>query len=69
MSGHTIVLAVIQYYMHALKSNFNVAYIDKFTLTHERNVHNLMGPGLNLLILFQKLFHNLIQDYGLFYAS
>jgi hypothetical protein len=27
MNGHTIVLAVIQYYMHALKSNFNVAHI------------------------------------------
>ena len=47
--------------MHALKSNFNVAHIDKFTLTPERNVHNLMGPDLDLLFLFQKLFHNPIK--------
>ena len=39
--------------MHALKSNFNISHIDKFTLTPERNVHNLMG--LDLLFLFQKL--------------
>jgi len=61
MNCHIMVLAVIQYYMHALKSNFNVAHIDKFTLTPERNVHNLMGADLDLLFLFQKLFHNPIK--------
>ena len=44
-----------------LKSDSSVLYIDKFTLTHERNVHNPTGAWLELA--FFVFIRNPIQDY------